>query len=853
MVRIIFLSVMLAASAFGQALVLEDFSCWKITAVTSVAGGKTNLTCISPHGIPVSTTYHLWIQGGTGAWAAINNQNEGMVNGLYVGPTDTTIMVNDTRWVETPAYAWFNNEKVWIASKDAGHIYLGAHTGCNSNGRGCDGTTIPAYYEPQHFNSTTNINRSQIWDATAIDANTLQINLDSSGLGSFSGQNVYMRRALYSVDQASGNVRAYTGQPWAIYDAVTADGLAVTIPKCADLSDAIECSRGFLTPYNNKGYVYGPVGISSFTVSGGVATIMFTANWTDTGTNGTLRSAASSTNGQGALVWVDGMNESVAGIGKLNRPYLVTDVITSGSNKTGVHVPITGVADGTYTGTGSFTVAWPMDGYTDSNWTVGSADQYPASTARSFLKYGATWDSSYNRIRFWVKYDGVNRTLAESNGINFGTYVFHGSDPGDKNHGYHGAAFPIVDGRWVQVEINQRPQGLVGAGSAPDLSDDPLINAGRSAPYMDNPAWKGGARHYFDALERWYMDPSSSNASTKPLVGSTETFKRFEFDKALNEPEEWVCGKSILYSGTKYQITINGPKQNCGYCGLVPVTYNFYYSTSGSMKVSGISSGTSAGSADLDTSLTSQIAGYDSPAMAQANTIWWAIRPKMAVFKTSGSGQSPIWVWSWDDYGMSTGDHVTVAGVAGNTAANQTNVALTDYRPKQVWTRFVPTSGTWSTPNTITSVVSDGSTCTANLTVSHGLVAGWPLYIPDGMPSGGPLTNQNPYTVASVPTSTSFTFACAGTTPGTYNTDYDSTHHMAIMAVPGIAIAGTGNGAWTGTTQGTVISTEDTKNFSEIAFTEPTTVGGGGGGGGSPMPAVGTTLKGGTYRGVVIR
>jgi hypothetical protein len=42
---------------------------------------------------------------------------------------------------------------------------------------------------------------------------------------------------------------------------------------------------------------------------------------------------------------------------------------------------------------------------------------------------------------------------------------------------------------------------------------------------------------------------------------------------------------------------------------------------------------------------------------------------------------------------------------------------------------------------------------------------------------------------------------------------------MAVQSEPGFSISGTGSGNWAGETTGTVVATDNTKNFAEIAFT----------------------------------
>jgi hypothetical protein len=67
-----------------------------------------------------------------------------------------------------------------------------------------------------------------------------------------------------------------------------------------------------------------------------------------------------------------------------------------------------------------------------------------------------------------------------------------------------------------------------------------------------------------------------------------------------------------------------------------------------------------------------------------------AIRPRFPVMSVSGKGVSPIWISTHVSMDMAVKDRVTVSGVAGNTAANQTNVEIVDSIPLQSWFRFDP-------------------------------------------------------------------------------------------------------------------------------------------------------------------
>src|SRR5262249_23396079 len=69
------------------------------------------------------------------------------------------------------------------------------------------------------------------------------------------------------------------------------------------------------------------------------------------------------------------------------------------------------------------------------------------------------------------------------------------------------------------------------------------------------------------------------------------------------------------------------------------------------------------------------------------------------------------------------------------------------------------------------------------------------------------------YVVTSVPDAMSFTFACPGVADGTYTASATGLH-LNIWAYPAVQVAGTADRPWTGA--GTLISTEQYKNFAEV-------------------------------------
>jgi hypothetical protein len=820
--------VALVSPVFAQSVTLEDFSCYKFIAASSVAGGKTNLTCNAPHGWgPNGAAQSLVVYGGTGDWSALTTQWELVANPLPIGPTDTTIQVNDTRWLVVPSMILWDNEHMWVTSKNNNYLFIGPGGGC-ATGRGCDGTAA-AGHAAQAMGATYNITHPNHWTATIIDATTVQVPLDSSSFSPFNGQTVFARRSVpYLPDQAAPMWDVYLGESWASYDSVGPDGLTITMPKCESTTDPALCSKGFLTPFNGKGYSFGATTLSSFVVSGGNATITFRHNFIDNGAQATLTPISSATNGIGALIWVQGMDETSTGLNSLNKAYLVQSVIMSGSNKVGAIIgpvnvpngaygpisPSTGCRDPNDPGTPTLypciQMPWSTDGYNNFSPIVGgSLDRYPESTIGQFIKNGGTWDPTVNRFQLYLKHDGINRAVSGANrpSLSFGTYEFLGTDPSDKGHQYHDGGYPITSGAWVQVELDESFSHTVGASSPYPYTNDPYEHQG----WLDYPSWKGGVRHYFDAQERWYIDTSSVDPNFLPLSGSTLTMKSAKLYKTFREPYQFVRGTAITYDGTKYQLGWVTPRPDFVF---QPITYKVRYSST-DMHVSGFSAGADGGSAN--SSNLGVMVYYASPVMAQASTIYFGLRPVVPIASISPSGSSPIWYWTYSDYGMQVGDHITTTGVGGS--GNVTNTVLSSVQGKQTWSIYQPqTSEPWTAPGTLTSVTSDGAgNCKTQLTVSHNLVTGWPLYLTYA-PVGGPANGI--YYVTATPTASSFVFACPSATHNkTWNTDLGTSYHFGITSLPGVAIATAGSGIFP--SNPTIESSDDLVNFYQIAFTPP--------------------------------
>jgi hypothetical protein len=290
------------------------------------------------------------------------------------------------------------------------------------------------------------------------------------------------------------------------------------------------------------------------------------------------------------------------------------------------------------------------------------------------------------------------------------------------------------------------------------------------------------------------------------------------------EPEEYILSRGIIYTGSAYEIDLEVPEP-----GIAAPSYQLRYSTT-DLKATGFSTGlcqggtTICGSSDNVTADNTGSTGfltYMSAPLAATGGIYWGIRPTLPVSGTSGNGVSPIWINTDYDPSFQVGDHVTIAGLTGNLAANQTNVAITGIQARQTWWYTIPTASwpTGAASGQLTSIVSNGSVCTVSLTVNHNIQPGWRVVVYST--ATGDITHGYRQTVTSTPSSSSFTYAC-NSAAGTYASDSSGTYHMAVVAEPGISISGAGNGNWAGETTGGLVATDDTKNFAEIQYATQT-------------------------------
>jgi hypothetical protein len=754
----------------------------------------------------------LW--GATGSWKPLNTQTYASLK-MVVTSSGTTMNLNDTGMLENTSGALYQiYPETTAASCTGGTEQVGLSSIVDSRTitvtRAQNGTTAYAHCNEDYFWGP--LNRSVTWAITVVDSTHFSVLLDSSSFGSFSGQTIHINRAS-----------AYSGQPVPYLVSSTADGsaplievnnnnqLTMTIDGCPSRSNAITCSFGYTDPFNQKAYGdRGPTG--SLVVASGTGTLTL-SSWSNNTTQYTRTLQANE------LMWLWNFSDS-----RVNRPWVTNTVTGTCSSSCVITIANMGagqggtaVPDGTYTVTGtdldgnSFYFPIFADYYT--YWGPGLATisdyatEYPAHMVKG------TFSNLFNRYRAWYCWSSAMTAIP----MEFGTYVSE-QPSGTAYHGYHSIVFDAYGStgscQWQLFEVNAFPFHWVGGSQWFPQGTDSTYTG-----WMGFIPWTGEINHYFDINRTFYMNLSSIYS----IPGAqTSYIGPMYMDTVTGEPEEWVPNKAMSYNPGSGKFHLNvvaggGPSVN-GPCSSS--AFKFYYATS-ELKALGLSSATADGTTtgvNYGVNALYEM-NHDSPPLAFGN-LYYGIVPEMCISGVTGSGVSPIAISFRQDPNMAAGDHVTVTGVGGNTAANQSTVAINTVVARQEFYRS--NQGASVTPNMTGITVTGGNTCTANLTVSptvfvgqEGMITGAAAAVNLANPGGA-----NFFNVTAVGTN-SFSWSCLGATNGTYNTDYDSTFPLGVMLDPVVTLTGTGNGAWDGAFTGTMTSTENNKNFAEVSFLPP--------------------------------
>ncbi len=446
------------------------------------------------------------------------------------------------------------------------------------------------------------------------------------------------------------------------------------------------------------------------------------------------------------------------------------------------------IGPGNCTGTGvtQFTIQIPgvQDGnYGTSNPLVGEGCCFsgPRQTTANattniyptpYVLYGSTWffhqipelpvyikkyagfnPTATNRLNFNVYWRGLNNKNCNSgSGAGIGSYVLWpgsvmGNNQGDHKYnqfdpyiyGSNSTAIssPTVVGP-MYYSINWSPSHSVGISQTYDypanLTQTPSAQG-----------WHGALYGFWQAMGTFYQDLSGPFCDlSRDVRGQALSISPVTLTTpVVTEPDELV--KTVTAQWTSHLFK-NGdanhtPTGNPGYAiGIsvphnnIVLTYEYRYSLTGSLHTSGFSSGlcsstgtTTCGSTDrITTNGVTEFWTFPSNGSLGNQNIWWGIKPiSIPVGSTTGDTQSPIWISLPVDPQMQVGDHVTVAGVLGNTHANVTNAAITGYQPRQGF--FLVDSNAYpyasSTATSVTFPSNPGGPIKVNAT-EHGLQDG---------------------------------------------------------------------------------------------------------------------------------
>jgi len=882
------LAVLVTGLSAQTKAVLND---WKESLPDAVisSGSATNLVYNNGHGYAAGLTPMLVVYGGTGNWAAINTHFWAHQI-LDIGTTDTTMDV-DLPDGCVPGLIYAAPEYMNISGRVNNILQISQ--------RGVSGSPVTTH----GAGSWVECNRQQPnegWTATVINANTLQIPLDSHTFGPLTG--------LIKVKRFAGDdwfVRPVAGETGTQYDDQNNSAYILTAPACPNPTDVHQCLRAYWSEgtFSQK---Y-PPGASDDSANCPITG--FTVNNDQTATvnlgSGNLHCDSGYPFSNNRVAYIQNMTDA-----RLNTVY---QIVTAAPHQVTLQPVNSAVTPGSYTGNSpAFLAPNHVNPYVTFIARNGAGGYtYPAGYIQGMIKTG-NFDPASNRIGMFITpsmtfaggFGGSNQgpfyigTYVKTGGTLDSVYMGSGG-----THFYHySPPMNVYAGRRMKFEFNMAPDHQVGNNGSAYWPNDPTYTG-----VWTYPPWSGaggGYRlHYIQGLTSFY----ESWDEAPPKSGLQVTHGEMDVYRVDNEPEESVRTRTIVWAPSRlgsndqgYEVSWTTPKNT-------PVTYEVRYSTTKSLKVGGFSTGTAGGTVN-----NPSVAGptayagviWKSPSMPEQPTIWVGLRPTVPVGGTSGAGGNQIWVITQPDLGMQVGDSVTVAGVGGNTAANKTSTPLVAVQPRQLWFAWDPSNyiiksitssggsstittglngnfqagqpimigGTWCPgydciltgatnlngqqqitaggANTftipvaaagnynageqatarprgpLTNITAAGGSCTVTLAVNHNLVPGWKFYVVGTTDDTlGSQTNGNVWTVGAVPSGTSFTFNCPGVADGVYMNDNSAQYPMVVASWPGVAIAGTGNGTYT--SGGTIVATDDTRNFAEISLDASATSSGG--------------------------
>ncbi|HLI86855.1 MAG TPA: hypothetical protein VKV17_23310 [Bryobacteraceae bacterium] len=681
-IRLLWGVLLACGGACAQVAVLND---WKesvpdsVVSATCQAGGQcTNLIYRNGHGYAAGLTpqFEIWGANLPQAWTPILTRTW-LHTLLSIAPTDTTIDVDRPDLCTVPGTARLNSTGEQI-------VYTAKTNNILTVSRGANGTSASADAPDQ---IQCNFEARDSWTAAVIDAKTLQIPLDSHAFGPFSGT-IHLLRYTGDNQQTMPN----TAEVGSLNDGATNSHYLQQTFVCTNPKDLHQCLRAYWTPGTFAGK-YGP-GVLQDSATCAITNLVANGQGMLTATlsvNGNLGRKCDSgyTLGARRIAYLSGFNDTLLNI----RPLYITTASNSQVTLSGADP---GIPPGTYTG--SAPVLQVPSSQTapylfEFSALYGGIYSYPNGYMAAYIKTN-NFDPAANRMSFYISYSNFATYLPRNHEGPFyvGTYIKNGGiisnvhDAG--SHFYHyGPPFTLYPGRFLKFEWNEAPEHEVGASGAAVWPNDPMYSG-----VWSYPGWGGngyGKLHYFAGLTTWYINFEYGQNVNPGLMSLGE----IDSYKVLNEPEELVRARTIVWAPDRlnvntpgYEVAWNSPKNT-------NISYQVNYSTAGSLKTIGFSAGSDGG---VVHSLASSYTGvlWQSPPMPEAAQFWAGIRPTVSIASTTQEGQAPVWIITQDDLNMQPGDHVTVSNVTGNTAANQSNVALSAVQPRQFWSAWDPTQFT---------------------------------------------------------------------------------------------------------------------------------------------------------------
>jgi len=625
-----------------------------------------------------------------------------------------------------------------------------------------------------------------------VDAKSFQIPVDTTNMGSFDSQRVFLYRGNHIEQDLA---RSFAGNGTNPYQPVSG-ALEVTVPP------------GYTTTVENLYCRLIP--IKEFVVSAGEADITLTRALPNEVPSYVVQPGREV---HFRFLSEPSLNsEKYRGINFPDRPHTVSAVST---DRLRLKAPVT-VPDGVYTGTGTQVpqvVVCPQTSFTFLYIPrQPAAYPFPAGRVSNYVK-NPPMNPEVNRMHLWLRFGKlVSRPKNGGYMATIGTYAKLPDDPDDraeKYHFYHQISPNFYPGRWMQVVINETPQHHRSATGTASFPNRPMLTGW---PHYSAPLWDGRQGNYLSNLTAFYVDTAFFAAD---FSGQKIQVGPITMDRVEGEPDGFVSSLTSVWApervdnrGPGYEVSFAAPKYSND-------LFDIHYSTAGSLKTLGFSKGESGGqlrgSRDTVVSLI-----WHSPQMPEHPDLWVGIRPRMSILGVSSEGTSPIVVTTRAEPLLADLDQVNIEGVNGNKGVNVSNAAIR-MRPARFW---------WLTTGLVNIEVSS-KTATVRFSEPHNLVPGQVIEISGAINARlGRFPNQKLYTIQSVPDENTLTVRTPDVEDGMFDADASKGELLAVRSLPSFSIEGTSGAtlpcpANSGlcTASGYVIAADDFRHFTEIHVT----------------------------------